>query len=261
MKRRNHLAILSSLLVAAALPAHAQAQRDAGAGSGPAIEPEATAALQRMGKHLATLKTFSVKGVNSSEEVLPGGLKARHDTVATLVATRPDRVRSEQTSDRRHRLVVYDGKTFSLYSKSSGYYTQVPVTATLQQLSAKLASDYRLDLPLLDLFAWGDEQAKHPELKLARVVGLSTVRGVACDQYAFRQDGSDWQVWIQRGANPLPRRLVVTNTTLEARPQLIAEYDWTPNPQVAPTTFAFTPPAGAISIPLSRVKEIAVPRK
>jgi hypothetical protein len=193
--------------------------------------------------------------------VLPGGLKARYDTVATLVAARPDRVRAEQTGDRRHRLVVYDGKTFSLYSKSSGYYTQVPVSAPLHALASRMEADYKVELPLLDLLAWGDGKAAPPELKLARVVGMSTVRGVACDQYAFRQDGKDWQVWIQRGAQPLPRRLAVTSTTEEARPQLLAEYDWSINPQPAAGAFGFTPPAGAISVPLSRVKEIAVPRR
>lgn len=248
---------LLAALLATALPAAARTDGTAG----PAIEPEAVAALQKMGRYLQTLRTFSVKGTNSAEEVLPNGLKVQHDTVATLVAARPDRVRSEQTSDRLHRLLVYDGSSFSLYSKSSGYYLQAPVTATLSQLAGKLAADYPVDLPLLDLFAWGDDNAQKPDLKLARVVGFATVRGVGCDQYAFRQDGSDWQVWIQRGANPLPRRLVVTDTTRETRPQLMAEYDWGLNPQVAPAAFAFKPPPGAVSVSLARAKEIAVPRR
>lgn len=250
-------ALLLAALMATALPAAARNDGNAG----PAIEPEAVAALQKMGRYLLTLRTFSVKGTNSAEEVLPNGLKVQHDTVATLVAARPDRVRSEQTSDRLHRLVVYDGGSFSLYSKSSGYYLQMPVTATLGQLGSKLAADYPVDLPLLDLFAWGDDNAARPELKLARVVGFATVRGVGCDQYAFRQDGSDWQVWIQRGGNPLPRRLVVTDTTKEARPQLMADYDWSLNPQVSPSAFAFKPPPGAVSVSLARAKEIAVPRR
>lgn len=246
-------ALLLSALLAVAAPARAQAE------AGPAIEPEAVAALTRMGRYLQTLKTFSVKGAASSEEVLPQGLKVRHDAASTMDVVRPDHVRAEQTSDRRHRRIVYDGKTFSVYSKSSGYYAQTPATATLYQLAGKLKSDYAVELPVLDLFAWADEKAERPPLQLARVVGLSTIRGVACDQYAFRQDGADWQVWIQRGNQPLPRRLVVTVTGNEARPQHTADYDWTLNPQIAASTFQFTPPPGAVSVPLARVKEIAVP--
>lgn len=246
-------ALLFSVVVATAVPAHAQAE------TGPALEPEAIAALNRMGSYLKTLKTFSVKGAATSEEVLPQGLKVRYDAGSTMEVVRPDHVRAEQTSDRRHRRIVYDGKTFSVYSKSSGYYAQAPATATIHQLADKLKSEYAVELPLLDLFAWADEKAERPQLQLARVVGLATIRGVACDQYAFRQGGADWQVWIQRGNQPLPRRLVVTATGSEARPQYTADYDWTLNPQIADATFKFTPPPGAVSVPLARVKEIAVP--
>ena len=256
---RNHLARLRAFALAACcvatVPVSAQVD------NGPAIEPEAMAALARMGRFLQTLQSFRVKGDASAEEVLGQNLKVQHDTVSSMEVTRPDHVRAEQTSDRRHRLVVYDGKTFSLYSKSSGYYTQVPVTATVYELANKLEADYPVQLPLLDLFAWADDKARPPEIKMARVVGFATIRGVACDQYVYRQDGRDWQIWLQRGAQPLPRRLVVTLTGQEAKPQYSADYDWTLNPQIAATAYQFTPPAGAVSIPLARVKEIAVPRR
>lgn len=248
-------ALAFALCVGTAAPAFAQAE------TGPAVEPEAVSALARMGRYLQTLKTFSVKGVASSEEVLPQGLKVRHDTASSMEVSRPNNVRAEQTSDRRHRQIVYDGKTFSVYSKASGYYAQAEASATLQQLGGKLESDYKVDLPLLDLFAWADDKAEKPALQMARVVGLSTIRGIPCDQYVFRQADRDWQVWIQRGSQPLPRRLVVTATGSEARPQLVADYDWTLNPPLAAGTFKFTPPPGAVSVPLQRVKEIAVPRR
>jgi len=252
---------LPALLLAALLGAAAPAFAQADAPAGPAVEPEAVAALARMGRFLQTLKSFSVKGNASTEEVLPQGLKVRHDTWSTMEVARPDHVRAEQTSDRRHRQIVYDGKTFSVYSKSSGYYAQAPESTTIYQLAGKLESEYAVELPLLDLFAWADDQAPRPNFTLARVVGLSTIAGVACDQYAFRQDGVDWQVWIQRGAQPLPRRVVVTSLRSDARPQYAADYEWTLDPQIAPAAFSFTPPAGAVSVPLKRVKEIAVPQR
>lgn len=245
--------LLAAACCVAAVPALAQV------GNGPAIEPEAMAALTRMGKFLQTLQSFRVKGDASTEEVLGQDLKVRHDAASTMDVTRPDHVRAEQTSDRRHRLVVYDGKTFSVYSKSSGYYAQAPMTGTVYELANKLESEYPVQLPILDLFAWADDKAKPPEIRMARVVGFATIRGVACDQYVFREAGRDWQVWIQRGAQPLPRRLVVTSTDKPSRPQYSADYDWTLNPQIAAASYQFTPPAGAISVPLARVKELAVP--
>lgn len=240
---------------AAAVPALAQGD------SGPAIEPEAMAALTRMGKFLQTLQSFRVQGGASTEEVLPQDLKVRYDAASTMDVTRPDHVRAEQTSDRRHRLIVYDGKTFTVYSKSSGYYAQAPMAGTVYELGRKLESEYPVELPILDLFAWADDQARRPAIRMARVVGFATIRGVACDQYVFREDGQDWQVWIQRGAQPLPRRLVVTVTGKPSRPQYSADYDWTLNPQIAAGAYQFTPPPAAIQVPLSRVKELAPPSR
>ena len=228
---------------------------------GPAIEPEAVQALQRMGQTLKGLQTFSVKGAASSEDVLPQGLKVRRDKVSTVEVARPDHVRAEQTATGWHRQVTYDGKTVSIFSKSAGYYAQTPATGTVYQLAGRIESDYQLELPLLDLFAWADDAATRPPLQMARVVGLANVRGVPCDQYVYRQDGMDWQVWIQRGAQALPRRLVVTSTRDNARPQVVEEYDWTINPPIAANAFDFRPPPGAISVPLARVKEIAVQKQ
>jgi len=257
--RPSRFAIRRAVVLAAwcAAAAPAFAQRD----NGPAVEPEAIAALTRMGKFLQTVQSFRVKGDASTEEVLGQDLKVEHDTVSSMEVTRPDHVRAEQASDRRHRLVVYDGKTFSVYSKSSGYYAQAPMSGTVYELGNRLEKDYPVQLPLLDLFAWADDQAKPPEIRMARVVGFATIHGVACDQYVFRQDGQDWQVWIQRGAQPLPRRLVVTVTSQPSRPRYSADYEWTLNPQVAAASYQFTPPAGAVSVPLARVKEIAVPSR
>lgn len=249
-------AVVLAALVGIAAPAFAQG----GSPNAPAVEPEAVAALTRMGRFLQSLKSFSVKGNASTEEVLPQGMKVRHDTWSTMQVARPDRVRAEQTSDRRHRQIVYDGKTFTVYSKSSGYYAQAPENVTIYALAGKLEGEYAVELPLLDLFAWADDKAQRPAFQIARVVGLSTIAGVPCDQYAFRQEGAEWQVWIQRGAQPLPRRVVVTSLRSEARPQYTADYEWTLDAPIADAAFKFTPPAGAISVPLSRVKEIAVPQ-
>src|SRR5437763_16626128 len=111
---------------------------------GPAIEPEAVQALQRMGQTLKGLQTFSVKGAASSEDVLPQGLKIRRDKVSTVEVARPDHVRAEQTATGWHRQVTYDGKTVSIFSKSAGYYAQTPATGTVYQLAGRIESDYQL---------------------------------------------------------------------------------------------------------------------
>ena len=55
-------------------------------------------------------------------------------------------------------------------------------------------------MPLEDLFTWGTPQSKEKEITSAIDVGPTPIHGITCEQYAFRQKGVDWQIWIQLGA-------------------------------------------------------------
>ena len=52
-------------------------------------------------------------------------------------------------------------------------------------------------------------------------------------------------MWIARGTEPLPCKLVVTDLTDEARPQYSAELDWMLDPTFGDVVFEFTPPKDA----------------
>jgi hypothetical protein len=79
---------------------------------------------------------------------------------------------------------------------------------------------------------------------------------VLCDHYAFRQEESDWQLWVERSATPLPRKLVITTTGEAAQPQFVAVLTWNLTPQFDDAMFTFVPPADAHKIAL---REVATP--
>ena len=55
---------------------------------------------------------------------------------------------------------------------------------------------------------------------LMRVMeGSDLVEGVLCDHLAFSRDDTDWQVWIEAGERPVPRKLVITSIDLPGTPQ------------------------------------------
>ena len=85
--------LLSSAAMTQTPPAPAPA-----AASHPTLEPEAVAALERMGAYLRTLTTFGAAADVTSEEVLSSGQKVQYAGAIDLVATRPGFV---STSIRR----------------------------------------------------------------------------------------------------------------------------------------------------------------
>jgi hypothetical protein len=204
-----------------------------------------------MGAYLRTLTAFQVDAVTSEEDVLEDGEKVQYSGVATILAHKPDRLRAEVTNSHVKRLFLYDGKTFTLFAERAGYYATVAAPATIAQLAEKLDDEYGWSIPLRDLFQWGSSGWGPTAVKRALDLGPSDVEGVTCQQYVLRQDDVDWQIWIQKGDYPLPRKLVITTRTDEARPQYSVTYTWNLAPSYNEATFKFEAPAEARRVALS----------
>jgi hypothetical protein len=243
MRLIRTLALVTGL---AAVAVGGQAQTAATAAT-TALEPGAVAALDKMGSYLRSLSAFQVRAVTTTEDVLEDGQKVQYASTTDLVATRrPDRLRAHVSSDLQDRLYLYDGKVFTLFASRLGFYATAPAPGTLGELTDRLEERYDIEIPLVDLFKWGPSASAG--LTGAMDLGPNEVGGVTCQHYAFRQDGLDWQIWIQLGDYPLPRRLVATTTTDEARPQFTARYDWNLAPSFSESAFTFAPPPDATRI-------------
>jgi hypothetical protein len=247
--RRLSSTLAALALAGAAVPALAQQP--------PAVDPGAMAALQSMGAYLRSLKTFQVEVATTDEDVLDDGQKIQYSGTTSILARMPNGLRAEVANDRRDRMYLYDGKTFTLFAKRLNYFATVPAPPTVGQLADTLDEKYDVSVPLADLFRWGTPGWSTDDIKGAMDVGPSTVQGVTCQQYAFRQDDIDWQIWIQKGDHPLPRRLVITTKTDEARPQHTAEYTWNLAPSFNDAAFVFDPPEGAGKVVLAKAAAAA----
>jgi len=228
--------------------ARAQGTAAAPAAATPDVEPAALEALDKMGAYLRTLTSFEIHATGLKDEVLDNGQKLQFALATHLRVKRPNRMWAELTTDRKVREFFYDGTTFTLWAPRDSYYASVPAPATLRELGDKLDDKYGIEIPLGDLFRWGTDPTRRDLIKEAMYVGPAVVGGQPCDQYAFRQETVDWQVWIQKGDSPLPLKLVVTTTDDEAQPEYTSQLDWNLAPALADSMFTFKPPAKAYPI-------------
>jgi hypothetical protein len=217
----------------------------ADAAAEPAIDTAAITALEKMGTHLRTLQSFEVAADFTTEDVLENGMKVQYAGKVTYRVRKPDKFVVDTNTDRKKRTFYYDGKTFTLYSPRMKFYAQADAPPTVREAVATIAEKYGLELPLADLFHWGEAGATTDDIESAVVVGYAKIDGVDCGQYAFRQGDVDWQVFIQTGDKPLPRKLVITTLTDDARPQFVALLNWKADAKFADTIFTFKPPEGA----------------
>ena len=216
------------------------------------IDPAAVDAVKKMGAYLRSLKAFQVIADVTHDDVLEDGLIVQSNSKIDMIAAKPNRLRVEVTADDRHRLYLYDGKNFTVWGRILNYYATVPAPPTIPELFQKIDENYDVELPLIDLFKWGTNEDDINKIKTAIDVGPTSVEGVTCEQYAFHQEGADWQVWIQLGEFPLPRRLVITTLTDEARPQHSNTFTWNLAPSYNDEAFVFDPPPDAKRIILEQ---------
>jgi hypothetical protein len=209
-----------------------------------------------MGDYLRTLKAFQIRTETNRDEVLDDGQNVEFDGVVDMIAARPNRLRVEVTSDKQQRLYFYNGSDLSVWARRVNYYATVPAPPTIRELVDTLTTKYDIELPLADLFYWSDRTST-ADITSAMDLGDSQVGGVTCGHYAFRQDDADWQVWIQQGDYPLPRKLVIRTTTDEARPRFSAVMTWNLAPSFNDAAFTFVPPADAHKITMAQARGFA----
>ena len=244
------IALAVALLV---VPGTGLAQQPPAGTPAPAVEPAALDALDKMGAYLRTLKTFEVQSRTATDEVLESGQKLQFEAAIDLRVRRPDRLWAKVDSDRKTRELFYDGKTFTIWGPRNKLYASFPAPATIIEMIGVVEEKYGLLLPLVDLFRWGTDPTRREMIRGASHIGPATVGGVPCDHFAFRQEGVDWQVWIQKGDSPLPRKLVITTTDEEAQPQHVAVLDWNLAPALNDKMFTFEPPPDSSRIAIREV--------
>lgn len=134
------------------------------------------------------------------------------------------------------------------------FYATVPAPPTIAALIGTLDEKYGIEMPLVDLFMWGSPQSTTSQAITSAIdIGPSTIEGTTCEQYAFRQDGLDWQIWIQLGDFPLPRKLILITKDEEAQPRFSEVLTWNLAPSFNDEAFTFDPPQGAERIAIAEV--------
>jgi hypothetical protein len=145
-------------------------------------------------------------------------------------------------------ITVLDGETLTVYVAIDDIYaydaTRQPgdIDASLDFLAKQIG----VPRQLRDFFSKDLTASLGSAVKSGYYVGESMISGVLCDHLALRGEKEDVQVWIARGDEPVPRRIVITYRQIEGQPQFWVEFtDWDFSPELSDATFTFTPPGDA----------------
>ena len=219
------------------------------------VDPDAVAAAERMGAYLRTLQDFQITSTGRLEEALDNGKKVATTVHTSYKVHRPDAFVIEMTTDHKSRRFIYDGKSFTVFAPKVGYFATVSAPPTIDDAVGAIYDKYGIVLPLADIFYWGTDAEPINTVTSAKRLGSEMIGGVKTDHYAFTGDTIAWEIWIQQGDTPLPRKMVITTLDSPLKPTYSASLYWMTDIAFAADTFTFSPAADAKPIEMASVEK------
>jgi len=222
------------------------------------IEPKANECLKTMSNYLASLRTYSFQVEEFFDDVQDDGQKIQLSNQRHLSVSRPDKVFGEDVGDTADSFFYFDGKTVTVYDRGQKTYATEKAPGSIDAMLDDLHDRFDTDQTLADFLFTDPYKVFTENVQSGTYVGLHYVGKVKCNHLAFRQKTLDWQIWIDAGEQPLPRKLVITFKRQADQPQYTALiHRWDVNPKLNDDLFVFQPPEGVRKVSfLNRHAEI-----
>jgi hypothetical protein len=211
--------------------------------------------LKGMADYVASQRNLAVT-FDSDIEVITNNLqKIQFTSSGQVQLSRPDKLRATRTGGYRDVEIVFDGKTLTVNNKDGKDYAQIEVAGTAEELIDVLREKHGVVAPGADLLLTNVFNIMMTDVVEADVIGKGVIDGVECDHLAFRNVETDWQIWIESGAKPIPRKYVITSKGIGEAPQYTLRIkDW--KTDVAADVFAFKPDPSFKKIALGDLSDI-----
>lgn len=210
--------------------------------------------LQDMAKWLAGLNEYTVTMRASYDVVQESGQKIEFGEQRDISVKRPDHARIEQqASDGDRDLLLFDGEHITVLDATRNVFAQAPTPGEdLDDAINYLLDSLKLRLPLAPLLMATFPQELRSHVVEADLVETTDLLGAPADNIAARTQEVDFQVWVAKGDQPWPMRIVINYRLMPGSPQFRANLvDWNRAPKFTKQTFVFEQPAGATQIPFA----------
>jgi len=224
------------------------------------VDEQALTLLKKTADFIAGSRSISLAFEYGFDAVQATGQKIEFGGMRKVMARRPDRARIEFTRrDGTEGDLLFDGKQVTLVNKNNNLYSTADRSGDVGTVLDFVADKLGVPIPLRDFLGPDPATVLTQGLVAARYGGEATIAGVVCDHLAFRTDAVDYQIWISRGEQPLPQRLVITYREAERQPQFWARFlKWDINPELGDALFVYEPDATAEEIPFIAPSTVSI---
>ena len=215
------------------------------------VEPRVDELVRKMSDLLVASKAFALEAEEVYDEVPEDLPRVQLSSRRHVALRRPDRAAGTAAGDAINRSVWYDGKTLTVLDDAQNVYVRMQAPPTLDATMDTALDRTGMVIPLAD-FLYSDVYDRlMGSVERGVYLGIHDAGGVPCHHLSFQQETIDWQLWIDAGAQPLPRKLVIAYKTEDEVPQYeVTIRKWNLTAEVPDALFEFQPPPGAKEVEL-----------
>ena len=210
--------------------------------------------VRAMSDFLAGQKKMRFSVEITYDAVEPDGQKIQLGRRSVVEVMKPNGLRAESQGDRGwNQVSVFNGQQFLLHDRTHNVYAQIKTPATLEAFFSDLFERFGTTPPLVDFLLDNVHGALTKNAESVALLGDAFVAQRDCDHVVFSSDLLDWQLWVEKGDQPWPRKFVITYKDVDVRPQFMAVFrEWRADESLTAARFATSPPAGATEVALER---------
>ncbi len=218
---------------------------------------EAMAFLKAMSDYVGSQATIELTFDSDIEVITPQLEKIQFASSGELLLSRPDRLRAHRVGGYSDVELIFDGKTVSINGRSVNGYAQFEASGNLDNLFHALREGHGVALPAADFLLANSYDVLVAGVQEAKYMGRGVIDGRECEHLAYRNFDTDWQLWLDVGERPVPRKVVITSKTVNGAPQYtIRIKSWKTGGKPARDAFVFVPPAGATRLDQDELIEL-----
>jgi hypothetical protein len=212
-------------------------------------ENRAETIVKEMSEYISTIDVISANIDTSIEVITPELQKIQFNSSGQVILRRPDKFRASRLGGYADVEFIFDGKSLTIHARDLNSYAQVEAPGSTDQLIDRLRQEFHLDAPGADLLLSNPHDMLMQDVLEATYIGHGVIGGIETEHLAFRGHDTDWQLWVEIGPHPIPRKLVITSKAMTGGPQYsLRIMEWMTDTQVGADTFTFKPPAGSRKI-------------
>ncbi len=221
------------------------------------IDTRAARILKEMGDTLGKSASFSFQVWEVWDKPLKSGQMVQYSNERKVLISRPNKLLAEYQGDAGSRTTWYDGKNLTVLEKERNIFAVVAVPETIEKMFDFTFERYHLTIPLADLMFRKPYDILIANVRTGKYAGIHKIGKWSCHHLVFRQDTVDWQIWIDAGKTPVPRKVLIIYRDTPGRPEFSAILDrWDFSPKISPGLFDAKIPTGAKRVDMKELIKV-----